>query len=79
MSAHAVRPTPDAGFGGATFTGDVRFDGATFTKGARLDEVVVVNPAAAHVWPDGWRLAVTPAGTGRLIREETDSGPAEDA
>ncbi|MDP9868251.1 MULTISPECIES: pentapeptide repeat-containing protein [Streptosporangium] len=71
--------TDDAGFGGATFTGDTMFDEATFTKTPSLGEAVAVDPAAAHVWPDGWRLEVTPDGRGRLIREEAIGGPAEDA
>ncbi|MEU6741365.1 pentapeptide repeat-containing protein [Streptosporangium sandarakinum] len=64
--------TGDAWLDGVTFTGDARFDGATFTKGAELDGAVVVDPAAEHVWPDGWRLEMTPEGTGRLLREEAD-------
>ncbi|MEV4251300.1 hypothetical protein AB0J63_48935 [Streptosporangium canum] len=58
---------------------DALFDGATFTEDARLGEAVVVDPVAAHVWPDGWRLETTPEGIGRLIREEADRDPAQDA
>ncbi|MFI9434539.1 MULTISPECIES: pentapeptide repeat-containing protein [Streptosporangium] len=69
----------DVRFDGATFTEHARFVGATFTKTPRLGGAVVVDPAAAHVWPDGWWLEVTPEGLGRLIREEADGAPAGDA
>ncbi|MET9064379.1 pentapeptide repeat-containing protein [Streptosporangium sandarakinum] len=64
--------TGNAWFDGTTFTGDARFDEATFTKGTQLDRAVVIDPAADHAWPDGWRVEVTPEGTGHLIREEAD-------
>ncbi|MGV9779680.1 pentapeptide repeat-containing protein [Streptosporangium sp. NPDC003464] len=62
-------------FNAATFTEDARFDGATFTKRPGLSGAVVVDPGAAHVWPDGWGLETTPEGTGRLIRDEADRDP----
>ncbi|MFD8562982.1 pentapeptide repeat-containing protein [Streptosporangium canum] len=70
--------TGNAGFNKATFTGDARFDGATFTKTPRLGEAVVGDPAAAHLWPDGWRLEVSPDGTGRVV-DGADGGSAENA
>ncbi|MFF5213566.1 pentapeptide repeat-containing protein [Streptosporangium sp. NPDC000396] len=69
----------EAWFDKATFTKTAQFTGATFHEAARFGGAAVVDPAADHVWPDGWRLETTPEGTGRLIREETDSGPAQDA
>ncbi|MDP9869131.1 MULTISPECIES: pentapeptide repeat-containing protein [Streptosporangium] len=71
--------TEDAGFNKAAFTGYANFHEATFTEPPRLGGAVVVDPAAAHVWPDGWRLETTAEGTGRLIREETDRDPAQGA
>ncbi|MGV9776789.1 pentapeptide repeat-containing protein [Streptosporangium sp. NPDC003464] len=77
-----------ARFGEATFHEDARLGRATFTKGVWLDGpasaeafdgVVVVDPAAAHAWPDGWRLRTTREGAGRLLREETDGAPPQGA
>ncbi|WP_189246288.1 pentapeptide repeat-containing protein [Streptosporangium pseudovulgare] len=67
------------GFAKASFAGDAWFAEATFIGRAQLDGAVVVDPAADHVWPDGWRLEATSEGTGRLIREETGGDPAPDA
>ncbi|MEU7457525.1 pentapeptide repeat-containing protein [Streptosporangium roseum] len=69
----------DAWFVGATFAGNAGFDKAIFMGGARLNDAVVVDPAGAHVWPDGWRLETTPEGAGHLIREETDPYSVGDA
>ncbi|MFG1754662.1 pentapeptide repeat-containing protein [Streptosporangium sandarakinum] len=66
----------DANFDGAAFTEGVGFGAATFTGDVGLGGAVVVNPAAQHVWPEGWRLETTPEGTAHLAREETDGGPA---
>ncbi|OUC96494.1 hypothetical protein CA984_14875 [Streptosporangium minutum] len=48
---------------------------ATSTKTALFARTVVVDPAAAHVWSDGWRLKTTPEGTGHLVREKAGSVP----
>ncbi|MER5326570.1 pentapeptide repeat-containing protein [Streptosporangium roseum] len=60
----------------ATFAGRAWFSGATFTETADFDGAVVANPAKPHSWPDGWRVKVTPEGTGRLVQEEADGVPA---
>ncbi|MET9341864.1 pentapeptide repeat-containing protein [Nonomuraea sp. NPDC003804] len=51
-----------AWFDGATFAGDARFDKATFTEYS-FNGAVVIDPEAAHVWPDGLRLEKTPEGS----------------
>ncbi|WP_051866261.1 pentapeptide repeat-containing protein [Streptosporangium roseum] len=67
--------TGNARFEKVTFTGTAQFDGTTFIKTALFTRTVVVDPVAAHVWPDGWRLKTTPEGTGHLIREKAGSVP----
>ncbi|WP_189250883.1 pentapeptide repeat-containing protein [Streptosporangium pseudovulgare] len=47
--------TENAWFNKATFE-SAWFTGATFHKTAQLGAAVVVDPAANHAWPDGWRL-----------------------
>ncbi|MER5327138.1 pentapeptide repeat-containing protein [Streptosporangium roseum] len=71
--------TGPARFGEATFTGYANFHGATFTKELLLGGAVVVDPAAAHAWPDGWWLEVRSDGTGRVVVDRADGGPAWDA
>ncbi|MEU7991399.1 pentapeptide repeat-containing protein [Streptosporangium canum] len=55
-----------AWFEKVTFTEYANFHGATFTETPLLGGAVVIDPEAAHVWPNGWRLERTPEGTDHL-------------
>ncbi|MER5424405.1 pentapeptide repeat-containing protein [Streptosporangium roseum] len=71
--------TEDAWFIGATFAGRAWFDKVTFAGNTWFSRMVIVDPAASHVWPDGWRLETTPEGTSHLTQEKADSSVVQDA
>ncbi|WP_271221770.1 pentapeptide repeat-containing protein [Streptosporangium carneum] len=71
--------TEDAWFFGATFAERAWFDKVIFAGNVWSNRMVVVDPAAAHVWPDGWRLETTPDGTSHLAQEEVGSGLAQNS
>jgi hypothetical protein len=70
--------TSSAWFGEAVFTGAVWFGAATFSGGAgalHFEQARVLSPGAAHVWPNGWRLAGADGGAYAVVRVNDDGGP----